>query len=170
MDIRLAKKEDFDQIYELVKTAFETAQVSDGKEQDFVRKLRAGDTYLPELEFIAEEQGSIIGHVMMTKQTVETGRGAYTGVLVAPLCVASRHRDLGIGQKLMRYACKQAVKAGYEAAFLVGNPKYYSRFGFRETREFGIENGTEIPDEVVMACELVEGALEGIKGRIVNMA
>lgn len=127
------------------------------------------DTYLPELKFIAEEQGSIIGHIMMTKQTVETRKGAYTGALAAPLCVALEHRELGIGQKLMKYACKQAVKAGYESAFLVGNPKYYSRFGFRKTREFGIENGTEIPDEVVMVCELVEGALEGIAGRIANI-
>lgn len=49
MTIRQATPEDFDAIYSLVKTAFQTAKVSDGGEQDFVLKLRKG-SYIPELE------------------------------------------------------------------------------------------------------------------------
>ena len=46
MTIRQATPEDFDAIYSLVKTAFQTAKVSDGGEQDFVLKLRKG-SYIP---------------------------------------------------------------------------------------------------------------------------
>lgn len=49
MNIERVNKKDYNEIYELVKTAFETAQVSDGTEQDFVLKLRAGNTYIQEL-------------------------------------------------------------------------------------------------------------------------
>ena len=42
MTIRQAAPQDFDAIYSLVKTAFQTAKVSDGGEQDFVLKLRKG--------------------------------------------------------------------------------------------------------------------------------
>ena len=47
MNIRLAEAHDYENIYRLVKTAFEAAQVSDGTEQDFVLKLRAGENYIP---------------------------------------------------------------------------------------------------------------------------
>ena len=167
MVIRTVKQEDYDSIYHFVKTAFETAQVKDGTEQDFVLRLRAGDTFLPDLEFVAEENGELIGHIMLTKQAVECGDGTvFTGVLVAPLSVALECRSQGVGGKLMRHACDKAVGAGYTAAFLVGNPQYYGRFGFRKTADFGIRNNTDIPDQFVQACELRPDALRGIKGSI----
>lgn len=167
MVIRTVKQEDYDSIYHFVKTAFETAQVKDGTEQDFVLRLRAGGTFLPDLEFVAEENGELIGHIMLTKQAVECGDGTvFTDVLVAPLSVALECRSQGVGGKLMRHACDKAVGAGYTAAFLVGNPQYYGRFGFRKTTDFGIRNNSDIPDQFVQACELRPDALRGIKGSI----
>ena len=55
MTIRKAAQEDHPSIYHLVRTAFATARVSDGTEQDFVLELRRRDTYRPELELVAEE-------------------------------------------------------------------------------------------------------------------
>lgn len=166
MNIRLAEAHDYENIYRLVKTAFETAQVSDGTEQDFVLKLRAGENYIPELEFVAEDETGFIGHVMMTRQAVQTEEGIFEGVLVAPLCVKLENRSRGIGGALLAHAAAKARALGYTAAFLVGNPLYYGRFGYRRTSDFGIQNKTEIPDEVVLACELEPGALEHIFGEI----
>lgn len=166
MTIRQAVEKDYPEIYELVKTAFKTARVSDGTEQDFVLELRAGSRFLPGLEFVAEEDGRLIGHVLLTRQTVQTTAGDIIGVLVAPLCVALEYRDRGVGGQLMRTACRQAVRAGYTAAFLVGNPAYYGRFGFRPTADFGIRNLSDIPDEVVLGCELEPGALRDVEGSL----
>ena len=69
MTIRQATPKDFDAIYSLVKTAFQTAKVSDGGEQDFVLKLRKG-SYIPELELVAEEDGVLIGHIMLTGASI----------------------------------------------------------------------------------------------------
>ncbi|HWR07601.1 hypothetical protein [Sporomusa sp.] len=55
MIIRKETEKDFSQIYDLVKAAFQTAKVSDGKEQDFVNQLRSSSNYIPELALIAEE-------------------------------------------------------------------------------------------------------------------
>ena len=101
MNIRLAEARDYENIYRLVKTAFETAQVSDGTEQDFVLKLRAGENYIPELEFVAEDETGLVGHVMMTRQPVRTKEGTFEGVLVAPLCVKLENRSRGIGGALL---------------------------------------------------------------------
>ena len=66
MTIRPAQAGDYSEIYSLVQTAFVTAKVSDGTEQDFVLELRRRDPYRPELELVAEENGQLIGHILLT--------------------------------------------------------------------------------------------------------
>lgn len=170
MNIRTALKRDYETIYELVKTAFETAQVSDGTEQDFVLRLRDSSAFLPELEFVAEENGLLIGHILLTRQPVLLSAGTLSAVLVAPLCVALPYRNQNVGGRLLRHAGEQAVKLGFAASFLVGNPDYYGRFGYRRGGDFGIQNQSGIPDQFVLGCELVTGAFQGVSGTLSEFA
>ncbi len=164
MHIRTALKSDYESIYHLVKTAFKTARVSDGTEQDFVLRLRDSAAFLPELEFVAVENGILIGHILLTRQPVFLDRGKLSAVLVAPLCVALPYRNQNVGGRLMCHAGEQAVKAGFTASFLVGNPDYYGRFGYRRVGSFGIQNQSGIPDDFVLGCELVPGTFNGVSG------
>lgn len=166
MKIRKVIETDYQNIYDLVKIAFETAEVFDGTEQEFVLKLRSSETYIPDLEFVAEDKDELIGHIMMTKQVVNTDTDRYVGLLVAPLCVKLEYRNNGVGSELMNYACKQAFKLGYKAVFLVGNSEYYKRFGFCQTNVYDIKNNSEIPDQFVLACELEPNALLEVRGSI----
>ncbi len=166
MIIRTETQKDYDEIYHLVRDAFKTAQVSDGKEQDFVVKLRQEADYLADLAFVAEEDGRIIAHIMLTKQKVWTSSGFFEALLLAPLCVAFDYRNRGIGAELVRYAMKVATEKGYKAVFLVGNPDYYGRFGFIEALRYGIRNTNGIPAQYVLAAELEKGALFGVSGQI----
>lgn len=166
MIIRQAKKEDYDNIYEFVKEAFSTADVSDGTEQDFVVELRGGSTYIPKLEFVALDGEELVGHIMFTRQEVVKKNSIYMGLLVAPLSVKLSHRSEGVGTALMHHGFEEAEKLGYEAAFLAGNPEYYSRFGYEQTTVFGIKNVTEIPDQYVLGCEIKKGSLANVRGTI----
>ena len=166
MTIRQAKSDDFDTIHEFVKTAFQTAQMPYDNEEDFVLRLRARDTYIPELELVAEENGEIIGHIMFTKLTVNTDEGEYIGLLLAPLAVKLEERSKGIGEKLTYAGFEIGRKLGYTASFLVGYPDYYKKFGYKEIGEFGIENKTGIENEYVLGCEIVKGSLDNIMGYI----
>ncbi|MDR2939569.1 MAG: N-acetyltransferase [Clostridiales bacterium] len=166
MYIRNVKKEDFDLIYNFVKEAFETAAVKDGDEQDYVLKWRAGESYIPELEFVAVENGEIVGHIMLRWLKVLTDKGAYMALIVAPLSVKLDMRGKGIGAALMNTAFEKAKGLGYSAAFLAGDPNYYKRFGFKPMGEFGIENRTAVPGQFALACEIVDGALKNINGYI----
>ena len=163
MIIRAEKSSDLAAIYELVKTAFLTAKVSNGKEQDFVNQLRAGGNYLPELALVAEEEGKLVGHIMLTKMAVATDSGALEGLLLAPISVVLERRDQGIGAALIRESLRLAKKMGFKAVFLVGDPEYYKRFGFWQADSFGIAHLPQnIPAPNVMAHELVEGALRNV--------
>jgi len=166
MKIRQAKKEDYDNIYELVKIAFQTAEMPPDNEEDFVLDLRTRKSYIPELELVAEENGELIGHIMFTKQNIKTHKGEYIGLLLAPLCVKLEYRNQGVGEKLVYAGFEKAKELGYTSSFLAGYPKYYNKFGFKEINEFGIENKTEIPNEFVLGCEIVEGSLANVEGII----
>ena len=164
MLIRKAAPADYDAIYTLVKTAFQTARVSDGTEQDFVVRLREGPGYIPGLELVAEEDGRLAGHIMLTQQPVK-GREV-KALLLAPLCVEISHRGRGLGGMLIDEALRLARERGYEAVFLVGDPAYYSRHGFRRVADFGLLNDSAIPDPFVQGRELTENALTGQGGAI----
>lgn len=164
MIIRRETQDDFDPIYELVKGAFETAKVSNGKEQDYVNYLRNSGNYIPELALVAEEEGKLIGHIMLTRMDIVGEEGRHESLLLAPISVELAHRNKGVGSALIRESFKRAREMNFTSVLLVGDPAYYQRFGFRRSIEFGIKYATPIPEEYVLACELIPEALKGIHG------
>lgn len=163
--IRQAKKEDYKDIYELAKEDIKTSKVSYEKEQKNVEKIRSNNSYIKQLEFVAEENGKLIAHMMLMTQEVEDGLDTYTGLLLAHIYVKSEYRKR-IGTKLIKYGFSKALDMGYKVIFLVGNLNYYNKFGFRNITEFEIKNISKIPDEFILACELKKGELKNIKGNI----
>ncbi|MHB8994667.1 MAG: GNAT family N-acetyltransferase [Armatimonadota bacterium] len=166
MIIRPERAEDFPQIYDLVKVAFETAEVSSGQEQNFVNHLRGGSNYIPQLALVAEEDGKLIGHIMLTRTSISVADGEFPTLLLGPISVLLEHRKAGVGSALIHESFRLARELGHQSAVLVGNPAYYHRFGFKTAADFGIRNENGIPDEYVMACELVPKALDGVDGTI----
>jgi putative acetyltransferase len=85
---------------------------------------------------------------------------------LAPLCVALDHREKGVGSKLIVKSFELAKDMGFKSIFVVGNPDYYCRFGFKSSVLFGIRHVPPIPDQFVMAYELSAGALSEINGTV----
>lgn len=167
MLIRPETPADFPALHQFIKTAFETAKVSDGTEQDFVNKLRAGENYVPELALMAEEDGRMIGHIMLTKTQILTpDHNGQTVLILAPLSVLLAARGRGVGALLVREAFKRARALGYGACVLVGDPAYYGRFGFEAMDRFGLKCKQEIPPQYTLAYELLPGALKNAAGTV----
>ena len=154
MTIRKAAQEDHPSIYHLVRTAFATARVSDGTEQDFVLELRRRDTYRPELELVAEENGQLIGHILLTPLPVPGAPEGLRGLMAAPLCVRLEDRNRGLGGQLLHEGGRRAAELGYNALFLVGDPEYYGRYGFRNAVSLGFQNASGVPDPFLLARSL----------------
>jgi len=165
--IRQENEKDLDAIYQLIRTAFRTANVKDGDEQDFAAGLRNSERYIPELALVAEQQGKLIGHIMLTRNYVTQPDGSkYPALLLAPVSVLLEYRDIGIGSALINESCRLAREMGYKAIFLVGDPAYYSRFGFVQTSTFHIYPAMDIPAQFVQVKELTPGALKGVEGAV----
>lgn len=164
--VRQTTEADYTTVYDLIKTAFLTAEHRDGDEQDFAVNLRNGEGYIPELDLVAEIDGQLMGHIMLTKTYVARPDGSrYATLMVAPLSVLLEYRSTGVGSALMQEGLRLAMAMGYETAFLVGDPNYYQRFGYQPTHLFGISHES-IPGEYVLVKELREKALNGIEGLI----
>ncbi|MBB4036902.1 putative N-acetyltransferase YhbS [Dysgonomonas hofstadii] len=165
--IRQETEKDFSEIYALIKTAFETATVKDGDEQDFADNLRKGSRYISQLALVAEVEGKLIGHIMLTKTYVMQSDGTeYEGLLIAPVSVLLEYRNVGVGSALIRKGMEQGKELGYKAVFLCGDPAYYHRFGFVPTSNYGIKYIHDVPEQYIMACELEKGALDNVFGSI----
>jgi predicted N-acetyltransferase YhbS len=103
---------------------------------------------------------------MLTKTCITTADSPVEALLIAPLCVALEHRSRGVGSKLVAAGFDLAKKLGYKAVFVVGDPAYYSRFGFKSSVDFGIKHVPPVGDQYVMVYELVYGALADVEGTV----
>ena len=166
MKIRQTQERDHAAIYELVRAAFATAKVSDGTEQEFVRALRRRDTYRPELELAAEENGQLIGHILLTELPVPGAPENLRALMVAPLCVRLENRSRGLGGRLLQEGGRRAAELGYSALFLVGDPDYYGRYGFQNAVSLGFVNASGVPDQFLLARGLSPDALRDAGGML----
>lgn len=148
--IRQAEEKDYNSIYAVVKTAFESAEHADGNEQDLVNALRMGDSYIPELSLVYEIDGKIVGHILFTKATV----GEKTVLALAPLSVLPEYQRQGIGLSLIDAGHRIAKMQGYEYSVVLGSEKYYPKAGYVPADTFGILPPFDVPRENFMVCKL----------------
>jgi putative acetyltransferase len=72
---------------------------------------------------------------------------------------------MGIGSRLMRAGLEYTRRLDYGFVVLLGDPSYYSRFGFMPGRNFGLSSDYGDGDEF-QVLELRPGALSGSRGHI----
>lgn len=164
--IRPETERDFAEVYLLVKSAFQTASVSDGDEQDYVTALRNSKKYIPGLSFVMLRVNEMIGHIMLTETVITRPDGPAVALLLSPVCIKHKYRNKGAGSWLITQSMLQAKVKGYEAVFLVGDPAYYNRLGFKEAKIYGIQNTLNIPEQYVLCIELNKGFLGTSGGTI----
>lgn len=134
-----------------------------------VHKLRNLSTFVPELDFVAESDGEIVGHVIYSLAKVVTPDDRMVEVLnFGPLSVHPDYKKRGVGSALMHHSIAEAVKLGYRAIIFYGHPDYYPRFGFQRASRYGIVSADGNGMDALMAMELYDGALDGITGRFIE--
>ena len=122
MDVRRATHADLGAIRTLHSQAFPTTA-----EADLVERLHAdGDAAVS----IVADDGGIVGHVLLSRMRVEADGHALRGLGLAPVAVLPERQGQGIGAALVEASLAAAREQGTQIVFLLGEPEYYSRFGF----------------------------------------
>jgi putative acetyltransferase len=130
-----------------------------------VELLRASAGYVPNLALVADDDGDVIGHVMFTESTVE-GSDA-TILILSPLAVRPDRQRRGIGSALVEEGLRRAEARGAALVIVEGNPRYYSRFGFRRALELGLERPHEQIPEIAFQALPLAGYDPGLRGKVV---
>ena len=149
-EIRQENKKDYDEVYKVVKTAFETAEHSDGNEQDLVVALRKSKNFIPELSLVAIQDKKIVGYILFTKINI----GKYEELALAPLAILPEYQKQGIGKKLIEKGHKIAKGLGFHYTVVLGSEKYYPKFGYVPASQYGIKAPFEVSDENFMVIKL----------------
>ncbi|MGH0669041.1 GNAT family N-acetyltransferase [Bacillus paranthracis] len=161
--IRQEQQNEYRKTEEVVQQAFLHEEFSDKTEHELVKRIRECDAFVPELSIVAVDE-EIVGHIMLSKIKIEKDGASVDSLALAPVSVVTGHQKKGIGGKLIVAALEKAKELGYGSVVVLGHPEYYPKFGFKKASEWNIKAPFEVPDEVFMAMELRENALEGVKG------
>ena len=158
-EIRQENIRDYEDVYNVVKTAFETAEHSDGNEHDLVVALRKSENFIPELSLVALKNNKIVGYILFTIVKI----GQYEELALAPLGVLPEEQRQGVGSRLIEEGHRIAKKLGYHYSIVLGSEQYYTKFGYVPAIKYGIKAPFDVPDENFMAIKLNNSPSE-IKG------
>jgi predicted N-acetyltransferase YhbS len=153
MIIRQEKNEDFKSIYEINYQAFKQKN-----ESELIERIRSSKNFVPELSLIAEKNGKIVGHILLSKIKIN-GEKEYESLILAPLAVLPELQKQGIGEKLITEGLRKAKELGFSSVIVVGHKDYYPKYGFEKASKWNIKCSFKFPDEAFMAIELNIGAL-----------
>ncbi len=162
MNIQPESPFDWQTVHEVHDIAF--GQTDEG---NLVDKLRENRLFNPDLSIVAEEDGIIVGHILLFPIFIKDGSKKHPSLALAPMSVLPSHQKQGIGTKLVNAGFKAAQTAGFKSVIVLGHPEYYSRFGFVPASDFGITPPDKTWKKSFFAKELVPGALAKVKGEAI---
>ncbi len=125
-------------------------------------RLREGVGGALHLSYLARVGPLLVGANRMTRVRI----GVAPALLLGPLVVEPAFRQLGLGEQLIRLSLDAARADGHRLVILVGDAAYYARSGFQTAPEGRIALPGPVDPARLLYCELVSGALEGVKGRV----
>ena len=166
--IRSEKAEDYNETENLVRNCFWN-QFRNGCVEHFVLKnLRNDPDFIPQLDFVMEKDGQIIGQIIFVKATIVKDDGSVLPVATfGPVCIHPQYQRKGYGKILVDYALEKATEMGISAVLIAGNIKFYSHSGLTYAREYGIRyHGLPegASDNFFLCKELKKDYLKGISG------
>lgn len=166
--IRLERKEEYRDVETLVRESFWNVYRPGCLEHYVINQLRDDPDFVPELDFVMEKDGKIIGQNMFMRAYINADDGKEIPIMtMGPICIANELKRQGYGKILLDYSLDKASKLGCGALCFEGNIDFYGKSGFTYASKYGIRyHGLpEDADASFFLCkELIPGYLDGITG------
>ena len=166
--IRLEKTEEHRETEALVREAFWNVYRPGCLEHYVLNQLRNDKEFVPELNFVMEKDGRLIGQNMFMRAAIKADDGSDLPIMTMGLiCISPELQGQGYGKRLLDYSLEKAAEFGCGALCFEGNINFYGKSGFTYASEFGIRyHGLpEGADASFFLCkELKKGYLDGISG------
>ena len=166
--IRLEEKKDYREVENLVRESFWNVYRPGCSEHYVIHVLRNDPAFIPELDFVMEQDGKLIGQNMFMKTFIAADDGRTIDVLtMGPIGITPELKRKGYGKAILDYSLEKAAEMGFGAVLFEGNIGFYSHCGFDYASKLGIKyhDLPEGEDASFFLCrELIPGYLDGITG------
>ena len=137
--IRVEEERDYSTVESLVRQAFWNVYRPGCTEHYVLHHLRNCPDFIPELAFVMEADGKIIGQNVFVKAQITKSNGtAFPILTMGPICIANEYKRKGYGKILLDYSLEKAKALGYGAVCFEGNIDFYGKSGFDYASKFGV--------------------------------
>lgn len=166
--IRLERKEEQREVENLVRESFWNVYRPGCLEHYVLHQLRQDKDFIPELDFVMEMEGKLIGQTMYMKASIQADDGRVIPIMtMGPIGIAPEYKRKGYGKILLDYSLEKAAQMGAGAVCFEGNIDFYGKSGFVEAstkgiRYHGVPEGEDAP--FFLCKELIPGYLDEITG------
>lgn len=166
--IRLETEKDNRSTENLVREAFWNVYRPGCTEHYVLHTFRNREEFVPELDFVMEKDGQLIGQVMYVRACIQTDDGRKLPIMtMGPIGIHPAYQRQGYGKLLLDYSMEKAAAMGAGALCIEGNIAFYGKSGFFVASTRGIHYYDEPRDAEVpyfLCKELQKGYLDGVSG------
>lgn len=162
MQFRESSAADVDDVLRIHRLAFQRED-----EAALVARLLLDPSAQPSLSLLAEMEGERVGHALFTALRLVGTAGPVGCALLAPLAVLPSRQRSGVGRGLIEHGCQVLAGRGIDLVFVLGDPRYYTRCGFRPAVPLGLHAPYPIePEEGWMVQALGPDVLGSVHGTV----
>ncbi len=166
--IRIERQEEQREVENLIREAFWNVYRPGCMEHYLINQLRHDDAFIPELNYVMEQDGKLIGQNMFMHAVIQADDGREIPIMaMGPICIIPELKRKGYGKILLDYTLEKAKELGCGAICIEGNIDFYKHCGFTFGSEFGLRyhGMPESEDTPFFLCnELIPGYLDGVTG------
>jgi len=163
--LRLEEEKDYNSVENLTREAFWNVYKPGCDEHLLVHNIRKANEFIKDLDYVAVSNDEVIGNIVYVKARIIGVNKEYDVLTFGPVSVLPMYQKKGIGKELIEHTIKKSKEMGFNAIIIYGNPKYYERFGFINTKGYGITDMEGNYSNALMALELYPNSLENVSGK-----
>lgn len=162
--IRLETEKDYYEVETLAREAFWNLSFPGCNEHYFMHLLRKHKAFIPELDYVIETDGKIIGSVMYSKAELIDENGNIKPIVsMGPICIHPDFQRMGLSKTLLEFTFDLVRKMGYDTVINFGNPDNYVARGYKSCKKYNVCFEGDVFPAALLVKTLTEDALDGRK-------
>lgn len=165
INIRLETKDDYRTVENLTRESFWNVYRPGCMEHYVLHCYRSDPAFVPELDFVMELDGEIIGQVIYVRSEILLNSGKTLPIMTfGPISIAPEYKRQGFGKRLLDYSMEKAAEMGVGALAITGNILFYGKSGFVPAKTKGVRYNDDPEADYFLIKELKPGFLDGVEG------
>lgn len=163
--IRHETKDDYRNVENLTRESFWNVYRPGCTEHYVLHCYRNDPAFVPELDFIMELDGKLIGQIIFVRSEIDCDDGRKLPIMTfGPIGIAPEYKRRGYGKRLLDYSMEKAHKMGAGALAITGNILFYGKSGFVPAKTKNIRYADDPDADYFLIKELIPGFLNGVSG------